>query len=500
MASETPETAQKTEFETVIGLEVHVQLRTNSKMFCRCSAAYQDAPPNTHVCPVCQGLPGALPVINRQAVEWTIKTGLALDMPIPELSKFDRKNYPYPDLVKGYQISQFDMPLTGLGHLDIDVDGETKRVGITRAHLEEDTARLLHRTNEAGESYSLIDLNRSGVPLMEIVSEPDMRSADEARVYLVSLRQILRYLGVSTADMEKGSFRCDANVSLRPWGQEEFGAKVEVKNMNSFRAVYRALEFEVVRQTQALRDGERIVQETRGWTEGEEITTSQRTKEYAADYRYFPEPDLPPMRISRDWVAQIETTLPELPKARFARFGSQYGLGDFETGLLTEDRDKADFYESAVAELPNDASAEQSKKIANWMTGELARIQNERGESLGDLKPAPAHFGQLVALIDAGTISSKLAKDVFEAMYETGKDPASIVAESGQTQISDAGELRTIVEQVIAEQPTAVQDFRDGKDTAIKFLVGQIMRATRGRANPQTATELLKSALDALDS
>ena len=498
MTSEASATAQNSEFETVIGLEVHVQLRTNSKMFCRCPAAYQDTPPNTHVCPVCQGLPGALPVINRQAVEWTIKTGLALDMPIPQRSKFDRKNYPYPDLVKGYQISQFDMPLTGLGYLDIEVGDASKRVGITRAHLEEDTARLLHRTNEAGESYSLIDLNRSGVPLMEIVSEPDMRSADEARTYLLSLRQILRYLGVSTADMEKGSFRCDANISLRPWGQEEFGAKVEVKNMNSFRAVYRALEFEEVRQTQALRAGARIVQETRGWIESEEITTSQRTKEYAADYRYFPEPDLPPMHIARNWVAEIKATLPELPKARFARFKSEYGLGDFETGLLTQDRDKADFYESAVAELSTDALPEQAKKVANWMTGELVRIQNERGESLDDLKPTPAHFGQLIALIDAGTISSKLAKDVFESMYESGKDPTSIVAESGQTQISDADELKTIVKQVIGEQPAAVQDYRDGKDTAIKFLVGQVMRATRGRANPKTATELLQSTLDTI--
>ncbi len=498
MTSEASATAQNSEFETVIGLEVHVQLRTNSKMFCRCPAAYQDTPPNTHVCPVCQGLPGALPVINRQAVEWTIKTGLALDMPIPQRSKFDRKNYPYPDLVKGYQISQFDMPLTGLGYLDIEVGDASKRVGITRAHLEEDTARLLHRTNEAGESYSLIDLNRSGVPLMEIVSEPDMRSADEARTYLLSLRQILRYLGVSTADMEKGSFRCDANISLRPWGQEEFGAKVEVKNMNSFRAVYRALEFEEVRQTQALRAGARIVQETRGGVESEGVTASQRTKEYAAGYRDFPGPGVPPMHIARNWVAEIKATLPELPKARFARFKSEYGLGDFETGLLTQDRDKADFYESAVAELSTDALPEQAKKVANWMTGELVRIQNERGESLDDLKPTPAHFGQLIALIDAGTISSKLAKDVFESMYESGKDPTSIVAESGQTQISDADELKTIVKQVIGEQPAAVQDYRDGKDTAIKFLVGQVMRATRGRANPKTATELLQSTLDTI--
>ncbi len=498
MTTDAVSAPSETEFETVIGLEVHCQLRTNSKMFCRCPANYQDTAPNTHVCPVCQALPGTLPVINRQAVEWTIKTGLALQMAIPELSKFDRKNYPYPDLMKGYQISQFDMPLTSAGYLDVTVDGATARIGIERVHLEEDTARLLHRTNEAGESYSLVDMNRAGVPLMEIVSDPDMRSPDQAREYLVNLRQILRYLGVSTADMEKGSFRCDANVSLRPVGATELGAKVEVKNMNSFRAVYKALQFEVVRQTERLRQGDRIVQETRGWIDGEEVTVSQRTKEYAADYRYFPEPDLPPLRIDRELVSEIEASLPELPKARFDRFQADYALGDFEAGLLTEDQERADFDESAVRAQPESAPADGSHKIANWITGELARIQNERNQSLADLKVKPEHFGQLVALIEAGTISNKLAKTVFETMYESGKDPESIVKESGQTQISDESELRAVIDQVVAEQPDAVQDYRDGKDTAIKFLVGQVMRATKGRANPQTANALLQDALDGL--
>ena len=499
MTQDSVAASSETEFETVIGLEVHVQLGSESKMFCRCPAAYQDAPPNTHLCPVCEGLPGALPVINRQAVEWTIKTGLALEMTIPELSKFDRKNYPYPDLMKGYQISQFDMPLTQGGVLDVVVDGTSRRIGITRVHLEEDTARLLHRSNQAGESYSLIDMNRSGVPLMEIVSEPDMRSADEAREYLVSMRRILRYLEVSSADMEKGSFRCDANISLREVGAEELGAKVEVKNMNSFRAVHRALLFEEERQAQRLRAGERIEQETRGWVEGEEVTTSQRTKEYAADYRYFPEPDLPPIRVSREWVAEIAAELPELPAARFARFEKEYGLGDFEAGLLTEDRAKADYYEKAVSGLADPSSHEQAKKLANWITGDLARVQHEQRQGLDDLKIRAEQFAELVELIDAGTISSKLAKDVFESMYESGEGPAAIVERSGQTQISDADELGQIVEQVLQEQPQAVQDYRDGKDTAIKFLVGQVMRATRGRANPQTATALLEKSLAAMD-
>ena len=361
--------AAATEFETVIGLEVHCQLRTQSKMFCRCPADYASSEPNTYVCPLCLGMPGTLPVINKTAVEWTIRTALALNMTIPELSKFDRKNYPYPDLMKGYQISQYDMPLSEGGWMDVETEDLGKRqIGITRVHLEEDTARLLHRENEAGERFSLIDVNRSGVPLMEIVSEPDMRSPDEARTYLVQLRRILRYLGVSTADMEKGSFRCDANVSLRLVGATELGAKVEIKNMNSLRGVHSALEYEVIRQAEVLRSGGRIDQETRGWDEVRLITLSQRSKEDAHDYRYFPEPDLPPLSITPEEIESIRAQLPELPEQRRARFQSDYGLGEFDANLLTEEPDRADYFEQTIAALQD---ATNAREAANWITGDL---------------------------------------------------------------------------------------------------------------------------------
>ena len=492
--------SRDSEFETVIGLEVHCQLKTRSKMFCRCPADYADSEPTTHVCPICQGMPGMLPVINETAVEWTIRTALALHMEIPEVSKFDRKNYHYPDLMKGYQISQFDEPLSLNGYLDVVVNGETRRIGVTRIHLEEDTARLLHRENAAGETYSLLDLNRSGVPLMECVSEPDMRTPEEARAYLVALRQIFRYLEVSTADMEKGSFRCDANISLRPWGQEAFGTKVEVKNMNSFRAVYKALQFEQRRQAEALRSGERLRQETRGWVEDREVTVSQRSKEGSDDYRYFPDPDLPPLRVSRDRVEAIRAALPELPFARYTRFRADYGLAEFEANLLTEDRSKADYYEAAVAALGGisgtTANEKTQKSVANWMVGEMARLLHEAGEGIGAVKISPAQLAELVALIDSGTISNKLAKDVFESMYESGRDPSAIVAASGQTQISDSDELRSVVQRVLDEQPRAVEDYRAGKREAVKFLMGQVMKATRGRANPKLVSEILRGILD----
>ena len=488
----------ESEFETVIGLEVHVQLQTASKMFCRCVTNYADAAPNSHVCPICEGLPGVLPVINERAVEWTIKTALALHLEIPALSKFDRKSYHYPDLMKGYQISQYDMPLSLNGYLDIRVDGKSRRIAITRVHLEEDTARLLHRVNEAGEAYSLVDVNRSGVPLMEVVSEPDMRSPAEARAYLVALRRTLRYLEVSSADMEKGSFRCDANVSLRPPGSEALGTKVEVKNMNSFRAVYRALQYEMQRQAQALRTGQRIVQETRGWAESEQVTVSQRSKEYASDYRYFPEPDLPPLRISRDRVEEIRATIEELPREKFVRFQEQYGLPETEADLLIEERAKADYYEAAVAALGEEPSAGQARAVANWMLGELARLMHEAGDGLDEIKVQPAQIAQLVQLIDAGTISSTLAKEVFETMYAHGTDPRAIVEESGQTQISDEETLRGVVTQVLAEQAQALQDYRAGKEEALRFLMGQVMKATRGRANPGEVNRLLKEMIRSL--
>ncbi len=494
MTTETgPEIA--TEFETVIGLEVHCQLKTQSKMFCRCPADYASAEPNTYVCPLCLGMPGTLPVINRTAVEWTIRTALALNMTIPELSKFDRKNYPYPDLMKGYQISQYDMPLSEGGWMDVETEDLGKRrIGITRVHLEEDTARLLHRENEAGERFSLVDVNRSGVPLMEIVSEPDMRSPDEARTYLVQLRQILRYLGVSTADMEKGSFRCDANVSLRLVGATELGGKVEIKNMNSLRGVHAALEYEVVRQAEALRGGERIAQETRGWDEDRQITLSQRSKEDAHDYRYFPEPDLPPLSITSDEVAAIRSGLPELPEERLARFQSAYGLGDFEANLLTEEPSRADFFDATVAALQD---SQHAREAANWITGDLfAQINKDPSHpDVEDQPIRPGHIAELVGLIVGGDISRSQARTVFESMYESGEAPVQIVEDLGLTQISGADALTPIIEQVIADNESAVDDYRSGKEAALKYLVGQVMRHSRGQANPQQASELLVSAL-----
>ena len=484
-----------TKYETVIGLEVHCQLRTQSKMFCRCPADYASAEPNTYVCPLCLGMPGTLPVINRTAVEWTIRTALALNMSIPELSKFDRKNYPYPDLMKGYQISQYDMPLSEGGWMDVETEALGKRrIGITRVHLEEDTARLLHRENEAGERFSLVDVNRSGVPLMEIVSEPDMRSADEARTYLVQLRQILRYLGVSGADMEKGSFRCDANISLRPAGSNELGAKVEIKNMNSFRGVHSALEYEVGRQTEALRAGEAIAQETRGWDEERQITLSQRSKEEAHDYRYFPEPDLPPLRISSGEVEAIRSRLPELPQQRRARFQSEYGLGEFEANLLTEEPSRADYFDQTAAAL---ADASSAREAANWITGDLfAQINKDPSHpGIEDQPIRPAQIAALVGLITGGEISRSQARTVFEAMYETGGDPAEIVRDRGLAQISGADALAPIIAQVISDHPDAVSDYRSGKEAALKYLVGQVMRHSRGQANPQQASELLATAL-----
>ena len=492
-AEAVPETV--TEYETVIGLEVHCQLRTQSKMFCRCPADYASAEPNTYVCPLCLGMPGTLPVINETAVQWTIRTALALNMRIPELSKFDRKNYPYPDLMKGYQISQYDMPLSEGGWMDVETEALGKRrIGITRVHLEEDTARLLHRENEAGERFSLVDVNRSGVPLMEIVSEPDMRSADEARTYLVELRQILRYLGVSTADMEKGSFRCDANISLRPVGSTEYGAKVEIKNMNSFRGVQSALEHEVKRQTEVLRSGGRIDQETRGWDEDRQITLSQRSKEEAHDYRYFPEPDLPPLTITSETVEAIRGDLPELPKERRARFQSVYGLGDFEANLLTEEPSRADYLDQTIAKLKDPADA---REAANWITGDLfAQINKDPSHPDVEEQPIrPGHIAELVGLIVDGDISRSQARTVFEAMYETGNSPAKIVKAKGLTQISGADALAPIIDQVIADNPAAVEDYRSGKEAALKYLVGQVMKHSRGQANPQQASELLVDAL-----
>ncbi len=484
------------EYETIIGLEVHVQLLTKSKMFCRCSADYASAPPNTHVCPVCLGMPGVLPTINKRAIEYAIMTALALNCSIPEHTRFDRKNYPYPDLMKGYQISQYDNPLSRNGWLTIEVDGKSKRIGITRVHQEEDVAKLFHRSDPDGETYSLVDVNRSGVPLMEVVSEPDIRSPEEAREYLMKLRSILQYLGVSTGNMEEGSFRCDANVSIRPVGTTKFMPKVEVKNMNSFRAVYRALAYEVERQKKLAEEGGRLVQETRGWVEEKGATVSQRSKEYAHDYRYFPEPDLPPMEFSRALVEEIRSRLPELPDAVRDRFMSQYNLSRYDANLLTVSRAMADYFEACLKLLPAGTGADKkAKTVANWLLGEFTRLLNATNIEIKDAKVKPRNLVEMLDLIDKGTLSTKMAKEVFEEMFHSGKKASQVVQEKGLAQISTATELETVVGQVIAANSQAVADYKQGKETALKFLVGQVMKATKGQANPQMVNELLRRML-----
>ena len=487
-------------YETIIGLEVHAQLLTRSKMFCRCSADYASAPPNTHVCPVCLGMPGVLPTINQQAMEYTIMTALALNCTILDYTKFDRKNYPYPDLMKGYQISQYDAPFGHHGWLTIGADSEKKRVGITRVHLEEDVAKLVHYTSPGGESYSLVDVNRGGVPLMEIVGEPDLRSPEEARQYLIKLRNILQYLGVSTGNMEEGSFRCDANISIRPESSPEPMAKVEVKNMNSFKAVYRAMEYEAKRQRKAAAEGKRLVQETRGWVEERGKTVSQRTKEYAHDYRYFPEPDLPPLVLEGGWVEEIRSKLPELPEARRGRFMAEYGLPLYDANLLTSSRAMADYFEDCLktekfGKLPVGKGA---KEVSNWLLGPASGIMNASNIDIADFrkKVSPEQLTGLLVLDSEGVISTATAKSVLEEMFKTGKDAAGIIAQRGLGQISDTKTIEAEVIAVINSNKQAVADYKAGKAQALKFLTGQVMKATRGRANPPLVNELLKRKLE----
>ncbi len=487
-------------YETVIGLEVHAQLKTKSKMYCRCSAEYADDEPNTHVCPVCLGMPGVLPVINQQAVEYTIMTALALNCEISEYTKFDRKNYPYPDLMKGYQISQYDAPFGTGGWLIIDIDGEEKKIGITRVHLEEDVAKLVHRTSPDGKTYSLVDVNRAGVPLMEIVGEPDLRSPEEARQYLIKLRSILRYLDVSTANMEEGSFRCDANVSIRPEGSSEFLTKVEVKNMNSFRAVYRAMEYEVKRQTKAIEEGKKLTQETRGWVEERGVTVAQRSKEYAHDYRYFPEPDLPPLTLNRAQVEAIRKKLPELPDDRRKRFMDDYSLPLYDASLLTGSKEMADYEEEFVtAALPAGLPKDEVPKLgSNWLLGEVSHIMNARSIGITDFKDrvSAGDLVRLTVLNSKGTINTATAKSMLEEMFNTGKDADTLLKEGERSQISDTGELEEAIIQAIAANAPAVADYKAGKEAALKFLVGQVMKVTRGRANPQIVNELMRKKLE----
>jgi aspartyl-tRNA(Asn)/glutamyl-tRNA(Gln) amidotransferase subunit B len=467
-------------------------------MFCTCSADWFGKPPNTQVCPVCLAMPGSLPVINKQAIEYAVMVGLALHsdverLPEGKLTRFDRKNYTYPDLPKGYQITQMDIPVNLGGWLDVTLpDGSTKRIGITRAHQEEDTAKLIHRVDDMGTAHSLVDFNRAGVPLLEIVSEPDMRSPEEAGAYLRTLRNILLYLGVTDARMEEGSFRCDANCSIRPVGSTEFGRKVEVKNMNSFRSVERAIRYEFERQRQALAKGETIVQETRGWDDDRGITVSQRSKEYAHDYRYFPEPDLPPIFLDPAWIEAIKRRLPELPAAKKTRYVAVYGLPDESARLIAEDPDYADFFESAIFNGYSDG-----KQIAIWMLGDLTRLLKAHNVELGASLVTPSKLVDLLRLIDGGQISGKMAKDVLEEMFVSGKAPEDVVRDKGLIQISDEADLERAVAGAIAANPQSVADFHAGKERALQFLVGQVMKETKGRANPGKVNDILRKQLGA---
>ena len=478
-----------TDYETVIGLEVHAQLLTRSKMFCGCPTAFGGAP-NSQTCPVCQGMPGVLPVINRRAIEFAIRSALALHCTINAGCRFARKHYFYPDMPKNFQISQYEEPLAVEGRLEVAADGTPRRIGIQRLHMEEDVGKLIHEGTLETARASLVDFNRSGIPLMEIVSKPDVRSPEEAAAYLRALRAILLYLGVCDGNMEEGSFRCDANISLRPRGAPDYGVKVEIKNMNSFKNVQRALEFEARRQAKALAAGERIVQETRLWEADKGYTLSMRSKEYAHDYRYFPEPDLVPLKVEQRWVDQLRTTLPELPVARRQRFVSQYGLPAHAAELLTQSRALADYYEAAVREYP------KPKIVSNWVLSELLReLPGDDEAAIARCPIPPRNLARLLALIDDGTISGKIAKDVFEKMYRSGEDAETIVKREGLVQVADAGALAAVVDQVLAGNPPAVEDWKKGKKQSLGFLVGQVMKATQGKANPAIVNQILLERL-----
>ncbi|HOB11972.1 MAG TPA: Asp-tRNA(Asn)/Glu-tRNA(Gln) amidotransferase subunit GatB [Syntrophomonadaceae bacterium] len=476
------------EYEVVIGLEVHVELKTATKIFCSCSTAF-GAEPNTQVCPVCSGFPGALPVLNRQAVEYAIRTGLALNCEIAEVCKFDRKNYFYPDLPNAYQISQYDQPICANGYLDIHVDGKHSRIGIVRAHLEEDAGKLVHQGSITTTTSSLVNLNRCGVPLLEIVSAPDMRSGAEARAYLEKLRSICLFAGVSDCKMEEGSLRCDANVSVRPKGATKLGTRVEIKNLNSFRSLERAIEYEAKRQIEALEDGEELVQETRTWDEEKQVTRSMRSKEEAHDYRYFPDPDLPPLRIDREWVERVRSSLPEMPDQAQQRLSSTYGLSDYDATWLTSTPQTLEFFDQAVQYFPD------AKVISNWMMGDFSRLLNQHNIEIADSKVTPQYLAGMLRLIEKGTISGKMAKEVFEEIFFTGKSPEDIIKEKGMEQISDQETLQKIIDEVVASNPKVVEDYKNGKEKAFGFFVGQVMKATRGQANPALVNSILKERL-----
>jgi len=475
-------------YEPVIGLEVHVQLSTATKIFCGCPTSF-GAPPNTNVCPVCLGLPGALPVLNRRAVELAIKSALALNCQVRPFSRFARKNYFYPDLPKGYQISQYDQPFSEHGHVDITVNGEVKRIGITRIHMEDDAGKSMHEGFRDSDKFSYVDLNRSGTPLVEIVSEPDMRSSDEAYAYLTELKQVLQFVDVSTCDMEKGHLRCDANVSVRLRGAEKFGTKAEVKNLNSFRFLKEALDYEIERQVALLEGGGRVVQETRLYNPGLGETFSMRSKEDAHDYRYFPEPDLTPLEIGAEWLDSLRAEMPELPAAKRSRFITEYGLREYDADVLTQSRALSEYFDAAAR------SAGDPKAAANWVMGDLAALLKAEGREISASPVSPEHLAELIRMIGSGKLSGKLAKEIFPKMFAGGEAPSAIAAREGLQQISDTGAIEKIIDEVIAANPKQVEQYRGGKPTVINFLVGQAMKATRGQANVSVVTDLLKQKL-----
>ena len=476
-------------YETVIGLEVHVQLTTNTKIFCSCSTEFGQTP-NSQTCPVCLGLPGALPVLNRKAVEFAIKTGLATNCRIAPRSIFARKNYFYPDLPKGYQISQFELPVCEHGWLDIELEGgNSKRIGITRAHMEEDAGKLIHGDKPEAAGSSLVDLNRACTPLLEIVSEPDMRSSEEAIAYLKKLHQIVVYLGVCDGNLEEGSFRCDANVSVRPYGQEAFGTRAELKNINSFRFIKQAIEYEVERQIDLIEGGGKVIQETRLFDSNTGMTQSMRGKEEAHDYRYFPDPDLVPLVISQEWIEQLRATLPELPDAKRARFVEELGLSTYDAEVLAADRALADYFDACVM------LAKDAKTCANWIMGDVLRKLKETGESIADVPVSPQLLNGLVARIADNTISGKIAKTVFEKMWQSGQTADQIIKAEGLKQVTDTSAIEGLVDEVIAANPDQVAEYLGGKDKLIGFFVGKVMQASQGKANPGMVNQLLKKKL-----
>jgi aspartyl-tRNA(Asn)/glutamyl-tRNA(Gln) amidotransferase subunit B len=473
------------DYEVIIGLEVHAELKTNTKMYCNCSTEF-GADPNTHCCPICTGMPGVLPVLNKRVVEFATKAGLATNCEISRFSKQDRKNYFYPDLPKAYQTSQYDLPLCIGGHLDINVNGEQKRIGITRIHIEEDAGKLIH---DAYTGDTLVDMNRCAVPLIEIVSEPDIRSADEAVAYMQTLKSILEYLDVCDCKMQEGSLRCDVNLSVRPRGQKEFGTRTETKNLNSFKAIHNSIEFEIKRQIEEVENGGKIYQETRRWDDAKGIGYAMRTKEDAHDYRYFPEPDLAPIILSDEYIQNLKDNLPEMPHIKKERYMKDFDLPEYDADILTSSIKTAKFFEEA-----NDI-CNNPKAVSNWIMGDFTRMLNEKEIEIDESKVTSQNLAELITLIDKGTISSKIAKQVFEDMFETGENAKDIVEKKGLVQMSDEGAIKEIVQKVVDANPQSIVDYKAGKDRAIGFLVGQIMKETKGKANPKLVTDILNSKL-----